>query len=287
MSRISDRALLAKLTTRAWSGQKKDSEVSRRVTADAHADPASGTFYKRLAKSHLFEEFQRTASAAREYHNRVTLPWLDGGYRLLPTDMFFNYQQQMAGYRREAEATARRIRNEYPRIVEQARNRLGTLYNPDDFPSADKVESAFGIEVSLVPVPDTDDFRVDLDEETQESIRSEVQQSYKEMERTALLNLWDRLHSVVEHLSTRLHEVDRAERKRLHESVVGHVRDLVEILPSLNITGDAELDQLAGEAKEKLLVDINALRTSPDRRAETAQAADDLLNRITGAKAQR
>lgn len=287
MSRISNQALLAKLTTHAWSGQKKDSEVSRRVAANAQADPASASFYKRLAKSHLFEEFQRTATAAREYHNRVTLPWLDGGYRLLPTGMFFDYQKTMAGYRDEARGTAKRIESEYPRIVEQARARLGTLYNEADFPTAEKVAASFGIEVSLIPVPDTEDFRLDLDEQTQENIRNEVQQSYKEMERKAMLDLWSRLEAVVEHVSERLHAVNKAERKRLHESVVGHVRDLVEILPSMNVSGDGELDTLAREAKDKLLVDIQALRTSPDKREETAQAADDLLARITGAKAQR
>ena len=287
MSRISNQALLAKLTTRQWSGQKRDREVSQNVTTSAHADPATGSFYKKLAHSHLFSEFGSVAQAARSYHNEVTLPWLDGGYRLLPTDLFFDYQDTIAKYRQQAADIARSIREEYPRMVRQAQYKLGDLYKPEDFPTAEQVEASFGIEVSLVPVPDVDDFRLAIDDDTMQAIRNEVAADFQARERAALMEAWGRLQGVVKHLSERLHEVDRAERKRLHESVVTHVRDLVEVLPRLNVTGDSELDQLAQEAKQKLVVDINQLRSSPDTRTATATAADDLLARINGAMQQR
>lgn len=287
MSRISDKAVLVKLSTRQWSGTKKDREASARVTQEAHAASTSGAFYKRLAHSHLFGEFSRVAQAARQYHMQVTLPWMDGGYRLLPTDMFFEYQQNMAKYKDEARDIAASIREEFPRILRQAEVQLGSLYKPEDFPTPEKVEQSFGLDVAMIPVPEVADFRLEVDDQTEQEIRDAVVQSYKDQERQAMMDLWQRLHDNVEHLATRLHEVDAAERKRLHESVVGHLRDLVEILPSLNITRDQELDGLAQEAKDKLLVDINRLRSNPEARQETTKAADDLLSRITGAMQQR
>jgi hypothetical protein len=284
MSRITEQAVLAKLTTHQWSGRKRDREVSRKATKDARAEQGSGAYYKKLAQSHFFDEFSRLAQEARSYHNEVTLPWLDGGYRLLPTNLFMDYQQQMRVYSNKADQIARRIRDDYPRLLTQAQNRLGDMYNPDEFPSAEQLQASFSIEVSLLAVPETADFRTQLDDQTQAKLKSEVEQSYKQLEHQAVKNLWDRLEAVIEHLSTRLHQVDHAERKRLHASVVGHVKDLVEILPSLNITGDEQLNRLAYEARDKLLVDIQQLRNSPDKRAETATAANDLLSRILSAR---
>jgi len=53
-------------------------------------------------------------------------------------------------------------------------------------------------------------------------------------------DLWKRMRKVVSHMVDRLNEPE----SRFHATLVTNVFDLVELLPRLNVNGDAELNRL-------------------------------------------
>jgi len=62
------------------------------------------------------------------------------------------------------------------------------------------------------------------------------------------------------------------------DSLVGNVRDLVDMLPGLNITGDAGIEALMADMREYLTVhDANTLRTDETVRSEVAARADRIV----------
>jgi hypothetical protein len=61
-------------------------------------------------------------------------------------------------------------------------------------------------------------------------------------------DLWKRLREVVAHMVDRLNEPE----SRFHGSLVTNVLDLVEILPRLNVNGDADLSRFAEQVQQRL-----------------------------------
>ena len=69
--------------------------------------------------------------------------------------------------------------------------------------------------------------------------------------------------------------------------MIGNIRELVDIVPRLNIFGDETLAQLCGQVKEKIAgVEPDALRPSksfdPAARASVKREADALKERFAG-----
>ena len=67
---------------------------------------------------------------------------------------------------------------------------------------------------------------------------------------------------------------------KFHDTLVTNLVKLVDVLPKLNITNDANLDRLAEQVRASLLVDPKELRKSESIRNDTANAADAIAEQM-------
>jgi hypothetical protein len=87
------------------------------------------------------------------------------------------------------------------------------------------------------------------------------------------------LYKAVKEMSERLVQT-RVTEKGLDSTVANMVK-LVDILPQLNISRDAELERLAEEVRKSLLGTTAAeLKDSKDARTDIARAASDISHRM-------
>src|ERR1039458_897454 len=84
-------------------------------------------------------------------------------------------------------------------------------------------------------MPVGEDFRVNLSEEEQARIAQDIDRNSREKLQNGMQDLWVRLHKVVAKMAGTLSDPE----KGFHKTLVTNIEDLVEILPQLNITGDA------------------------------------------------
>ncbi|MDE0381956.1 MAG: hypothetical protein OXI20_22200, partial [Rhodospirillales bacterium] len=103
----------------------------------------------------------------------------------------------------------------------------------------------------------------------------------------AVGDLYRRLGEAVERVSERLREDDEGKPLVFRDSMIGNIRELVDIVPRLNIFGDETLAQLCGQVKEKIAgVEPDALRPSksfdPVARASVKREADALAQKFAG-----
>ena len=81
---IAKKAMIVKLHISSWKGQIKDMTATRKTQSAHNAATGSGIYNKFLvAKSHL-RAVQTAENDARRFHIKNTVPWNDGGDRLLP-----------------------------------------------------------------------------------------------------------------------------------------------------------------------------------------------------------
>lgn len=275
-STLQDRAMLATLNISQWTNRKHDKSVSAEVERNHQAKDA-GRYNKQLVDKASLEMISKVASAARAYHYKVTLPWGDNGDRLLPGALFLNYRQEIVKYKSSFDDEVLNFIRRYPMLVNDARQRLGSLYVATDFPPVNEMRERFSINTSFSPVASGNDFRVELNEEYVDQIKREINERNAELQKQSVADCWTRVRTVVTNIHERLSKADSTFR----DSLIDNARDLLDVLPALNIMGDPELTQIEQDVRD-LLVAPQALRTDLTLRQETAKKAEELLARMTG-----
>jgi len=273
---IEERAMLVILSISIWTNRRVDKEAGRQVAEWAKAREEAGKYVKYLVDRDSWHRIVEVANSARSYHYFHTLPWLDGGRRILPVEMFEEYSRQMRKYKERFYAEVDRFVSEFPALVADARAMLGKLFNPADYPDPDELRGRFSFEVTIEPVP-TPDFRVQIAEEELRELERQVEERLKKAEEVALRECWNRLYEVVHHMVMRL-----SDSGTFRDSLVGNIRKLCGILTKLNLTGDPQLEEMRREIEEKLVKDPNVLRKNKRIRRRTLREAERILNKIKG-----
>ncbi len=134
-----------------------------------------------------------------------------------------------------------------------------------------------------MPLPDAGDFRAALGQEEKERIKRQITAAVEASMQVVSRELWQRLYEAVTHLAERLQAykvTDDGVEHPFRDSVVSNLVKLVDILPKLNVTGDAELERLAAEVRASLLVDPQELRKLDSVRTEIAKNASAIASRM-------
>jgi hypothetical protein len=167
----------------------------------------------------------------------------------------------------------------YPQYVEQVRPELNGLFREEDYPSPEKLRAKFGVKLEVLPIPTGADFRVQMSAEEQARISREIDLNVRESLMRGTEDLWKRMREVVAHMVDRLNEPE----SRFHGSLVTNVLDLVEILPRLNVNGDADLNRFAEQVKERLCnYSAQELKKQDLLRVTTAADAANIVAEIDG-----
>jgi len=128
------------------------------------------------------------------------------------------------------------------------------LYNPLDYPPVDYVASKFDFGWDFLELTVPDELKMsgkfqEASEELQQKI-SNVQNEITVVMRQSLLDL-------VSHLKEALEPSTDGKQKRLHATTVTHLQEFLATLPARNITGDKDLEKLAGEVSKLIHPGVN------------------------------
>lgn len=268
-------SMLADLTIHRWTATKHDASVSAEVERSHNAKNA-GRFNKLLIDKEHLADIDSIGNQLRAFHYKHTLPWSDKGARILPTKLFMPYQDGLAQLRDKREKAVDSFLDVYPTLVQSARTRLNTMFDPFDYPSVAELRKSFAVDLELMPVPNAEDFRVDvLNESMQTSIRRNIMTSLEERTKQANRECWQRVHEVV----GRIAEQCSKPKGRIYDSLMDNARDLALVIDGLNITSDAGITAI-GDDLRALIVDPDELRKSPTVRNSVAKLAAHILQRI-------
>lgn len=268
---IQSRAMLAQLSISQWTARKQDKKVSAEVEA-SHGAHDAGKYNKLLVNKVLLDPISKLAAKVREYHYSMTLPWSDAG-ALLPSALFMDYTVKMRGFKAEFQKAVGAMLDQYPAEVQAARVRLGTMYNPGDYPEAWELKDRFAINLEFTPVPDAQDFRVDVSNEAQDELRASVKQSVADRQADAVKATFARVRDVVSKIADRL----SVENSIFKDTLIFNADDLCLVLKALNITDDPAITAVHGEITTHLLKHPENIRRDPVLRRMVADKAAEIL----------
>jgi len=273
---LNEKAMLVYLNISFWTARKYDKKISQEIEDQYNADDA-GRYNKILiAKEHL-SNIQKIISSARTFHYENTLPWSDNGGRLLPSANYFGYVKAIQCFKDDFEREVINFLRVYPDLKDEAKQRLNGMFLEEDYPDVYTLESKFNIKSIILPVPEADDFRVNLTADEVDSIKESLEEQVKKSTESAMDDLWKRLFKVVEHMSERLSDPDN----KFKNSLVENITALCDLLPKLNITNDPKLAEAVVEIKAKLTAnDSQTLRDNDVVRSKTAIESQKILNKM-------
>ena len=292
MTLITQKAMLASLSISRWGATKQAPKVVKDATVTYGTKAEQLSAKKSLVATLALKSIKEVESQARQYHLTHTQPWLDEGARILSSALYFEYSQSMTRYRQEFDREVTRFLANYPMLIADAEQQLAGLYDPNDYPSPDKIAAKFAFKTTISPLPAGEDFRVSLGAEEEERLRADISARLQAGVDGAMRDAWKRVHTCVAAMAERLNAyeviVDPQTGQKtttgvFRDSLVQNMRDLVDILPGLNITGDAELTRITAELETSLCVhEPEILRANDRLRRATAERAEDILAQMAG-----
>lgn len=286
MSNLSESAMLVSVTISQWSGRKLDAAVTAEVNRSHGASADAGRYNKSLIANDALASILAISNRARKIHYARSLPWLDNGARIMSAAGYLEFAKELRDVSAEFDAAVSDFVGNYSAYVEAARVRLNGMFKETDYPAASDIASRFRFEKRIWPLPSAADFRVTVGEGEQAIIRAEIEAQTRDALNGAMADAFKRVAEHVGNMAAKLADFKPADGKGgkasgiFRDSLVENVRDLVDVLPSLNITGDAKLADITARMADLCRYDADALRDDTAARQETAakarQIADDV-----------
>jgi len=283
---IADRAVLVNLSISQWSAAKSDKKVNREVADNHGSSEEMGNYRKYLVARDAIKKVSEIAGAVRQEHYRLTLPWRDSGDRILSTSGYFEYAKTLRAKQTEWELAVDAFCNSYPQYVEEAKHKLNGLFNPSDYPTPAEIRAKFSFKFEVLPVPQSDDFRVNLGTDEVNRLRRQIQNDSDAQLKRAMSDVWQRMRTVIEAMAERLKlynvRKDGTVEHPFRDSIVTNITDLLEIIPTLNLMGDPSIDDFAREMREGLTkYSPDQLRNAHYARHDTAARAEEILAKMS------
>lgn len=246
---IANNTMVVNLQISMWSGYKLDKGMSQRVTTEAKADSDAARVNKHIVPKETLKEIVSAAGSLRTHFYDRTLPWGDNGDRLLPRLSYAEFVQEHGRLEQEFNNAVDNFINEkYLAARDQAEFRMGEMFKAEDYPEAEQLRRRFSVNLDVHGVPTGHDFRVDMDTQTVDMLRQQIEQKNAERVSMAMRDVWERLSEVLTHFANKM-----GEDSVFRDSTVRNLEELVEMLPALNVTNDPELDRIRQDITDTII----------------------------------
>lgn len=285
---ISSASVLVELRISTWTARKLDKSASRKVAADNGASAKAGNYNKNLlAGCTELEDLKKFVGNARNTHYAMTLPWSDMGLRLVPTSQYFDYQNTMTDLEQEFHRLYQLFEDAYQWRTSTAMAELGNMFSHDDYPPIDALRRKFGWSLSVQPLPEAGDFRLDIPNEQQEVLKQQYDSFYRGAIESAMDDIWARLHKNLATVLRQLSPKDELDAKgnqkynKLYDSVFDTSLELIRMMRDFNLTGDTQMTAIADQLEDALYgVNTDALKNSETLRLDKQQQVKDIISKL-------
>lgn len=180
------------------------------------------------------------------YWRALTLPYPEPGIRLIRQDQIDRFDQQLCLFRDELTAAVAELDRRYAELREAARQRLGSLYDPADYPPSLTGLFAMAWEFPSVEPPQ---YLMQLKPELYEQENARMKARFEEAVQMAEQAFTEELSTLVGHLAERLSGSEDGKPKTFRDSAVVNLKQFFERFGQLNVRSSVQLDELVRRAR--------------------------------------
>lgn len=279
---IANTSMLVNISISVWTGRKLDKQVSAEVDTAKATKTRAGNYHKNLfAGVDELAAVGRVAGKLRNWHAEQTLPWSDGGDRLLTMQNYTGYKKDLRALEQEFDDAVRVFCDKYSTLISAQAFTMGALFDRSEYPDVADIANKFALRYTFSPVPEVGDWRIDANASDKQELEDQYKKAYDDRLSATTKDLWDRLHGVLTHMADRLADAPDGERKIFRDSLLETPVKLCELLTRLNITNDPKLEAARKSLESAVCgIDVKDLRESQGARLEVKAQVDEILKRF-------
>ena len=203
------------------------------------------------------------------YWKGMTLPFPEPGIRLIRQDRLDTFNAHMSELQGDLREAVEQLDQHYADLQAAARHRLGSLFNPSDYPPS--LQGLFHVAWDF-PSVEPPDYLRQLNPDLYQQECQRMQQRFDEAVQLAEQAFMDELSQLVGHLTERLTGQVDGKPKVFRDSAVENLTEFFQRFRRLNIRSNDQLDQLVDQCQRVVRnVDPRDLRDSRGLRQSVAQ----------------
>jgi hypothetical protein len=268
-----------------WFGVRKSLNSEQKAQAAEHFG-AEGNFLsasKKLldSKHEAFQQVTGIRSQIIGFWKGLSLPYPDPGVRLIRQQDVDRFNVRMTSFRDELTTAVVNLDDHFEQLKSAARDRLGRLFNPADYPPT--LRGLFGVEFDF-PSVEPPEYLMRLNPHLYQQERQRIAQRFDEAVRLAEEAFAVEFGKLVTHLTERLTADPSGERKVFRDSAIGNLTAFFRRFQALNVRSNADLDRLVESAQQvlagadpKMLRDNQSLRQQIISQLATVQTNLDQM----------
>ena len=235
-----------------WLGTRRPSTPDQRARA-AEAFDAEGQSLsaakKILDNRHpAFKAVTAIKSKIDAHWKGLSLPFPEPGVRLIRLDDVDAFDRQMADMKVELDDAVANLDRVFGELKQAAAGRLGSLFNPADYPET--LAGLFGVAWDF-PSLEPPDYLLQLSPGLYEQERARVSARFEEAVQLAEQAFLEEFARLVAHLTERISGVgEDGKPKVFRDSAVGNLGEFFERFRLLNVRSNDQLDALVAQAQQ-------------------------------------
>jgi hypothetical protein len=256
---IAARLKVAVVNTGRWQATRQNKKETRAVN-EAHNTDAAKVLV-RVSDHPALRDLAKLHQEAYAEHRRLTLPSAQDGMRLLPAGREFEHAEAMRKLGDRHNKLVAAFLADYPAERQSARARLNGLFDASMFPSERDMPDKFKFQTRYLPCP------------TDGAWAEWVEASAQEAEAELRKRLSDAIKRVRDNCKG---------DGRLYASVFDSIRELTELVPDLDISGDYA--PVVKAMAPLAAIHSEDIRKDEAARRKVAKQADSILSVLGGIK---
>ncbi len=251
-----------------WLGVRKTLNAEQKAQA-AESFGAEGQYLsaaKKLldTKHTAFQAVNAVRGQIISYWKGLSLPYPEPGTRLVRQEDLDPFNGRMGKHREDLTIAVTTLNQHFAQMKHAAQERLGTLYNPADYPTT--LLGLFAVEWDF-PSVEPPEYLQRLNPHLYQQERQRIAARFDEAVQLAEQAFVGEFARLVSHLTERLTAGPDGERKIFRDTAIENLTEFFDRFKRLNVRSNADLDRLVETAQRTLSgVDPHIVRNSASLR---------------------
>ena len=264
----------------SWFGTRKTLTAEQKSQA-ADTFGAEGAFLsagKKLldTKHEKFKAVTAVKGRIISLWKSMSLPYPEPGIRLIRQDQIETFDAKMQTLKQDLDEAVEQLDRHYEQLKSAARNRLGSLYNPADYPVS--LRGLFSVAHDF-PAVEPPQYLAELSPDLYRQECERVAARFDEAVRLAKQAFMEELQELVAHLTERLTGQVDGKCKVFRDSAVGNLTEFFQRFRQLNVRSNDQLDDLVAQCQQIVRgVEPQSLRDDQGLRQHVAQQLSRVEN---------
>jgi len=214
--------------------------------AAGEVDKESVNATKKLIESEELDQINSLYGELSRYVQTRALPsHIKRGVYLLPKVFDDEVNGEVKNCETKVEPIVESLVSKLALLKKEAKQRLGPLYNEDDYPTAAELRAAFNIRARTWKIDSADGLSQERDREEREKTKAD----WAETRETIKLVMRTQMKEMVDHLVERLSPNEHGEKKSFRENMLPKFSEFLSVFDARNITNDVQMKVLVERAK--------------------------------------